>query len=387
MKPSQILLNKFQKISKYEEWDVLVGEELPLNDFNQKRKHKSELQSASARIADELERNGYPAYTEDDLYKVSLLTGKAERILNLRNLLIFPIKAWQFSQHSMRCLEAYMDELDTNDLMSGCISMGIINVAEYRKHHLNLTGEKLPTIFRQLKRWGCEPLFYKIERTPKLIDGVSMVHLHVHFIFRDSPSKSKQDLEVYCRRHFNKKSDFRRISNDSSVTTARYFHKVEKLLVKGFDITTLAKQQEGLHFRQPLGGFREFVRRLNGENRRCVKDLFGNWAFPTRYERRPYPKRKIAQDTAVNQVLRLTNPTTVGNDRRLAPALVVRGYNGNFNELIAPDHVNKIVKSVHAIVKAKGNNKGSVTVTRTEDDWLEPINEFESYDQQNDIPF
>lgn len=235
-----------------------------------------------------------------------------------------------------------------------------INLAYYLHYtpgcrHLRVTlGHRIPLgclrasfqkLSKSISRLNTRPWFRKqveiILRSCELTWNEADAHVHAHLLVKPRKRLSASNwvrLQEQVRRHFG--ADIGTFESIGEVgRTVPYFTKPSDLEdFGGDDIKTLAEQTRHLRTHEPLGEFRAFCRRLQDRKMTLVRrhDCIAMVSRSDGARQRTGRKDRKASTIEVprNQLLHIGHPRPHGT-ARLEPTLLVRGYTGDLNELLA----------------------------------------------------
>ncbi|WP_188667360.1 hypothetical protein [Terasakiella brassicae] len=335
---------------EYVDFDKFVytgtGSEIDQKHWIKKKQLRKEDKNHDDLIASKLISEGIDPYQKDkrEIAFIGTLTQTVERITAYRNSNVFrTVHRRNYSQIQKR-LKAYLSAFPANQqLYSWSVRWGWVHVSDYAKQH-KVFKERLSKLLRTLNRWGLEGQFLRIEYPAT---NGEYVKLHAHLIFQSHGLKKDwKDILTFSKKFMGVDGNEQNIQTQrikNRFATASYLCKPNNLLELSGQALAILFQQLGeggsaLRFVEALGGFRKFNAALNKQGQ-VIRENCG------KYIRTKSKPKNIYKDylssrvpghhgSTQNVILGITPSRCVGSQIK-EPCLMVKNYNGNFEDLIS----------------------------------------------------
>lgn len=331
-----------------------VGRAVDAAGWAESKARAARLDAETRRIADALERGGYPAYRQDrQLVRICGVT-LAEEVLPtaFRHIKILPAVQVADTSATRRELMSFVAGHDLCMQML-VLSAGWVPADQVRKA-ISALGRRVSKIAKHLRdAWSADLFFRNIEMTyHRDAAGRLMVHVHSH-AFIDHPyfapdvyKQFRNDIRSRAPKGYAHLSV---VKKDAIAEAVKYPFQPEK--AGGTELTdlewvTIAEQVEGLRFFVPLGGFKAWradLRPADGpRSKLVVVDCMDGplvYAKPGVKSGKRDPSTGFSQDVIVNVLRpspRFSNratPAIMISDRSQLPLLALLEREG-FGPLI-----------------------------------------------------
>lgn len=378
---------KATEICNQEIWGTLIGREVGREAFLDGQIRERQLRQQSDEIVDRLERCGIQGRSSrGGVSIVGLVSGQAQKATDYRNCNLIPIQQSK-NVHDMLTHVKYMMSTapKKNQFRMLVISGGWCPFDKYRKYHKAHTRRMSKfAAHKKLKKLGIKVQFYNVENTIHRADGVAMLNLHSHALYRstrhlgkvkwnefleftrnffpkgyshDSRIKKAQEVVKYAFKpsEFSLMSDgeFAEFSHQVIGGRSKVDPDTGEILTRLNDAGDTVEVKEGpLKFFHPLGLLREQRSefRIHRQKLMMVPTSDGRWAWRKTEKKKPTPAPddEGAGGFRENLVLAITRPMPKFN-QRMEPCVVVQDYTGNFDQMVLENSLARSVSEAKSI--------------------------------------
>lgn len=364
--------------------ELLIGREVARDTFIDGRIRERQLREQSEKLVERLEKMGISGRTvRGETTIIGLVSGEAERATDFRNSNLIPIQQSR-NVHEMHKHVRYMvDTSKPGRLRMLVVSGGWCRFDEYRKNHQEHTRRMSKfAAHPRLRKYGISVEYYNVENTIHR-DGVAMLNLHSHALFRSNRYLGKKkwaDFLAFSRRFFPKG-----YVNDSKIQKPS---EVVKYVFKPAELDALTDPELGELFQQitggrpkvdeetgdfvyqpgtdeqimegplkffhPLGDMRRFrsALKVNGQKLLLVPTQDDRWVWRVTEKRKRQARPEEGDGRTENRVLAITRPMPRFTPR-MEPCVIVAEYTGNFDEMIRANGLESTVSEYRAAFHAR----------------------------------
>lgn len=376
--------SKLGMVTVPELWNNTIGYEIDQEDWNKAEGESDQLKAQSRKIAERLEGQGIPSKIEGQTSTIGVCTGVIEKIISYRNTNIIPVMQSKNVHGISRHVKFYADNTDKKQLRMFTISNGWVPLSDYREEHKKFTRRISKfSAHENLTAVGVELAYYNIENTIKRENGVVMLNMHSHVLYKSTKRfgpKKWLDFIKWATTQFPKG-----YLHDSRIDNVQecvkyVFKPAEFNALSDIELAELFHQTFGLKFFHPLGEIRAFRRELEDNKMKLVKlppedateadtEQEAPWEWRI-IEKAKTGTREPSEDSgedAENILMAITNPSPKFSNQ-FEPCLVVHNFDGDIEALIEREGISKLIdkaKEIWAVRTASMRHTTTTTVQQS----------------------